>query len=248
MNLRKYNYPAFAKLEHIKFDLDLLRAEVSKLNEQWVNVFQANRGLCATHQDLAEDNHGHFDQINLTYFEPSLNEFLDLTDLKQECKIIAQGDELGKTKTQRHRTKIKRLDNLPPAMNEHNWYHPLPIYQGSYIQQAIESQFNAKPIRVRLTRLKTGKHLTPHIDYDTTYAVRVIVPISGTDGVTNVFWPRNNREEHHMAADGSAYFLNIGYKHSVEHDGDQDRVALMFSLAGQDDIQDLVLDVARDNR
>lgn len=241
MQLRKHSYPTFAKLPNVRFDIERLREEVGKLNEKWVNVFQANRGLCATHHDLAEDNHAHFDQINLTYFEPSLNEFLDLTDLKAECKVIANSDELGSTKTQKYRTKIKRLENLPPAMNEHNWYHPLPLYEGSYIQQAIESQFKSKPIRVRLTRLRAGKHLTPHIDYDTTYAIRIIVPISGTDGVTNVFWPRNQREEYHMPADGSAYFLNIGYKHSVEHDGTEDRVSLMFSLPTQEDIADLAL-------
>jgi Aspartyl/Asparaginyl beta-hydroxylase len=243
MQLRKFNYPACAVLPNVKFDIERLRAEVAVLNEQWVNVFQANRGLCATHEDLAQDNHGHFDQINLTYFEPSLNDFLDLSDLKAECKIIANSTTLGLTKTQRHRTKINRLDSLPPAMNEHNWFHQLPIYENSYIKQAIDSQFKAKPIRVRLTRLKAGKYLTPHIDYDTTYAVRIIVPISGTDGVTNVFWPKNERQEVHMAADGSAYFLNVGYKHSVEHNGNQDRIALMFSLPTQEDIQDLVLSV-----
>ena len=243
MQLRKFNYPACAVLTNVKFDIERLRSEVASLNEQWVNVFQANRGLCATHQDLAQDYHDHFDQINLTYFEPSLNDFMDLTDLKAECKLIANSDSLGITKTQRHRTKINRLDTLPPAMNEHNWFHPLPIYENSYIKQAIDNQFKAKPIRVRLTRLKAGKYLTPHIDYDTTYAVRIIVPISGTNGVTNVFWPKNQRQELNMIADGSAYFLNVGYKHSVEHNGSEDRVALMFSLPTQEDIQDLVLSV-----
>ena len=134
MQLRKFNYPACAVLTNVKFDIERLRSEVASLNEQWVHVFQANRGLCATHQDLAQDNHDHFDQINLTYFEPSLNDFMDLTDLKAECKLIANSDSLGITKTQRHRTKINRLDTLPPAMNEHNWFHPLPIYENSYIK------------------------------------------------------------------------------------------------------------------
>ena len=80
-------------------------------------------------------------------------------------------------------------------------------------------------------------------NYDTTYAVRIIVPISGTNGVTNVFWPKNQRQELNMIADGSAYFLNVGYKHSVEHNGSEDRVALMFSLPTQEDIQDLVISV-----
>lgn len=243
MNYRKFNYPAMAKIPNVKFDVNLLKKEVSELNEKWVNIFQANRGLCATHNELAESNYHHFKQINLTYFEPTLNEFLDLDNLRNECKVISTSEELGNSKTQRHKSKVHRLDNLPPAMNEHNWYHPLPMYKNSYIRSAIESQFKATPIRVRLTRIEAGKYLTPHIDYDTTYAVRIIVPISGTEGVTNVCWPKNQREEHNMVNDGSAYFLNVGYKHSVEHNGTEDRIALMFSLPTQEDILPLLINV-----
>ena len=235
----KYQLPAFAKLPGITFDLDKLRAEVKRMEGEWVNLFQANRGLCSNHEELAENNYHHFDQINLTYYEPTLNTMMDLTDLKAECKAIARSESLGKSRIEKHRNKIRRTEVLPPAMNEHNWYHPLKIYEGSYIQHAIESQFRAKPIRVRLTRLKPGSNLTPHIDYGPEYAIRVIVPIMGTEGVTNLFWVRNQIEEYAMTADGSAYFLNIGHRHAVRHEGKEDRISLMFSLAGQDDIQQI---------
>jgi hypothetical protein len=241
MNLRKHRFPACAVLPNVKFDISKLRDEVVRLNKEWVNVYQANRGLCATHENLAADNYHHFDQINLTYFEPSLNDIIDLTELRAECKVAANSKELGETKTARYRTKVNRLAALPPAMNEHNWYHPLPIYENSYMKEAIESQFKAKPIRVRLSRIKAGKYLTPHIDYDTTYAIRIIVPIQGTDDVFNTCWPRNIREEHHLDANGSAYFLNTGYKHGVEHRGTEDRIALMFSLPTQEDVRDIIL-------
>lgn len=233
----KYQLPTFAKLPNIMFDIDLLKDEVKRLENEWVNLFQANRGLCSNHEELAENNYTHFDQINLTYYEPTLNTLMDLSDLKAECRMIARSESLGKSKVDKFRTKIRRLDSLPPAMNEHNWHHPLKIYEGSYIQHAIESQFNAVPIRVRLTRLKPGKDLTPHIDYGPDYAVRIIVPISGTTGVTNLFWVRNKLEEYNMNADGSAYFLNIGHRHAVRHEGTEDRISLMFSLPTQQDIQ-----------
>lgn len=235
----KYQLPTFAKIPHVQFDLEKLKNEVKRLNNEWVNLYQANRGLCSNHEELAENNYHHFDQINLTYYEPTLNTFMDLTDLKKECRIIAKSESIGKTRAEKYRNKIRRTDVLPPAMNEHNWYHPLKIYENSYIKEAIESQFKAKPIRVRLTRLKPGTNLTPHIDYGPEYAIRVIVPIQGTDNVKNLFWVRNNLEEYKMEADGSAYFLNIGHRHSVIHEGTEDRICLMFSLAGQDDIQDL---------
>ena len=236
---RKYQLPSVAPIPGIKFDMNKLREEVSRLNSEWVNVFQANRGLCATHEELANDNYHHFDQVNLTYYEQSLTDVLDLTDLKKECKVRANSDDLGKTRIQKYRTKITRAENLPPAMNEHNWYHPLPIYQGSYLKEAIENQFNATPIRVRLTRIRAGKYLTPHIDYGPEYAIRVIVPIQGTSGVYNKVWRKGVEEEYEMPANGSAYFLNIGLKHSVEHRGDEDRISLMFSLPTQEDIETL---------
>ena len=235
----KYQLPSVAPIPGIKFDVEKLRQEVARLNEEWVNVYQANRGLCAVHEDLASDNYHHFDQINLTYYEQSLNDVLDLTELRNECKITANSESLGKSKTQKYRTKIRRMEGLPAPMNEHNWYHPLPIYQGSYLKEAIEGQFNSTPIRVRLSRIRAGKYLTPHIDYGPDYAVRINVPIQGTEGVYNKVWRRGVEEEYQMPSDGSAYFLNVGLKHSVEHRGEQDRIALMFSLPTQEDIATL---------
>ena len=232
----KYQLPVFAKLPDVKFDIDMLKQEVARLSNEWVNLFQANRGLCSNHEDLAENNYTHFDQINLTYYEPTLNTMMDLTELKAECKMIAKSESLGKTRVEKFRTKIRRSENLPPAMNEHNWYHPLGIYENSYIQKAIAENFKASPVRVRLTRLKPGKDLTTHIDYGPDYAVRIIVPIQGAEGVTNLFWNRGKLEEYTMEADGSAYFLNIGHRHAVRHEGTQDRISLMFSLPTQEDI------------
>lgn len=240
---KRRELPTLAKIQGIKFDIDKLQEEAQRMSEQWANVYQANRGLCAVHEELAMDNYHHFDQITLTYFEESFNEVEDITDLKAECKIIANSDSLGDSKHAKYRTKTRMLDGLPAAMNEHNWNHPLPIYEGSYIQEAITSQFKVAPIRARLTRIRAGSPgLSKHMDYDTVYAIRVIVPICGTDGVFNHFWRQGEKKTFQMEPDGSAYFLNVGFAHSVEHTGDEDRIALMFSLPYQDDIEGLTLD------
>ena len=65
------------------------------------------------------------------------------------------------------------------------------------------------------------------------------MPIQGTEGVYNKVWRRGVEEEYQMPSDGSAYFLNVGLKHSVEHRGEEDRIALMFSLPTQQDIATL---------
>ena len=85
----KYQLPVCATLPDIKFDLIELKKEVNRLSAEWVNLFQANRGLCSNHHTLDENNYHHFDQINLTYFETTLNKLLDLTELKNECRTLA---------------------------------------------------------------------------------------------------------------------------------------------------------------
>lgn len=242
MIYKKRDFPAYARLPNIKFDINELLKDVNIIGDEWTNVYQANRGLCAAHETLANSNYHHFDQISLTYFEQSLNVFEDIETLKNECRTLANSGEIGLTATQRYRAKVTRSKSLHPAMNEHNWFHPLPIYENTeYIKQAIESQFTSTPIRVRLTRIAAGKYLTPHIDYDADYAVRIIVPICGTSGVKNVVNYNGNRIETEMEADGSAYFLNVGFQHSVEHNGMEDRIALMFSLPTQEDVHGIVI-------
>lgn len=240
---KRRELPTLAKIPGIKFDMEKLRAEAMRMSEKWANVYQANRGLCAVHEELAMDNYHHFDQITLSYYEESLNEVEDITDLKAECRSIASSNSLGESKHAKYRTKTRLLEGLPPEMNEHNWRHPLPIYEGSYIQEAIESQFKVAPIRTRLTRIRAGSPgLSKHMDYDTVYAIRVIVPIDGTEGVYNHFWRDGEKKTFQMEPDGSAYFLNVGFAHAVEHTGDEDRIALMFSLPYQDDIEGLTID------
>ena len=237
---RRHELPVCSKIPGIKFNINKLKDETKRLSDLWANVFQANRGLCSVHEELASDNYHHFDQITLTYFQESLlEEVKDVEQLKEECSTNAGNFTEGKSKHERYKIQTRRLEGLPPAMNEHNWWHPLDHYKGFYTEKAITSQFKATPIRVRLTRIRKGQYLTPHMDYDTTYAIRVIVPIEGTANVSNHFWPKNKKETYKLDADGSAYFLNVGYKHSVEHRGDKDRIALMFSLPTQEDIENL---------
>jgi hypothetical protein len=64
------------------------------------------------------------------------------------------------------------------------------------------------------------------------------VPIYGDSNVINLF-KRNNQIEAYNMENGSAYFLNIAYPHAVVNMSNQPRIALMFSLDGQDDLEDM---------
>ena len=44
----------------------------------------------------------------------------------------------------------------------------------------------------------------------------------------------------HLEA-GKAYFFNTGFAHGVFNEGDEPRIAFMFSLDGQDDISNIKL-------
>lgn len=111
---------------------------------------------------------------------------------------------------------------------------PTDDYTGSYFEYIV-NQFKAPAMRVRITKLAPGTEIPYHIDYDPTYAVRVIVPIYANDGVKNYFKRKNQVEEYHLE-EGKAYFLNTGFSHAVHNQSDKPRIALMFSLDGQDDL------------
>jgi hypothetical protein len=120
---------------------------------------------------------------------------------------------------------------------EHLYNVPTPEYEGSYFQEIV-TQLKAKASRVRITKLAPGKQIPFHVDYDVSYAVRCICPIYGGSNVVNLF-KRDGKLEAYNLDDGHAYFLNIAYPHAVVNMGDKPRIALMFSLDGQQDLENL---------
>lgn len=120
---------------------------------------------------------------------------------------------------------------------EHLYNVPTPEYIGSYFQEIV-TQLKAKASRVRITKLAPGKMIPFHVDYDVSYAVRCICPIYGGSNVVNLF-KRDGRLEAYNLEDGHAYFLNIAYPHAVVNMSDKSRIALMFSLDGHEDLENL---------
>lgn len=120
---------------------------------------------------------------------------------------------------------------------EHLYNIPTSDYTGSYFEEIV-TQLRAPASRIRITKLAAGKPIPFHVDYDVNYAVRCIVPIYGDRNVVNVF-RRDNKLEAYNLETGNAYFLNIGYPHAVMNMSDKPRIALMFSLDGTDDLENL---------
>jgi hypothetical protein len=120
---------------------------------------------------------------------------------------------------------------------EHLYNIPTPEYTGSYFEEVI-TQLKAPASRVRITKLAAGKNIPFHVDYDVNYAVRCICPIYGDNQVINL-WKRDGKIEAYNLECGNAYFLNIGYPHAVVNMSDKPRIALMFSLDGNQDLENL---------
>ena len=120
---------------------------------------------------------------------------------------------------------------------EHLYNIPTEDYTGSYFEEIV-TQLKAPASRVRITKLAPGKNIPFHVDYDVNYAVRCICPIYGDNKVVNL-WRRDGELEAYNLENGNAYFLNIGYPHAVVNMSDKPRIALMFSLDGTQDIENL---------
>jgi hypothetical protein len=220
----KYQLPNIIELPY-RFDIEKLRKELDNISNKFKGVLEANGTLCANNHKLVKEVYDHFEQINLTVFKDQPTEVsLDL------CETTYN--------TNSAKRRLRRTD-IDSSLDERNYNYPTEDFTGSYFEEVIKT-FKCPAIRVRLTKLKPGKELVPHIDYDPSYATRIIVPIYTNENVINQFWRKNEYFEQHLPANGSAFFLNTGVKHSVVNNGDTDRVALMFSLDGTEDINDYI--------
>lgn len=146
-------------------------------------------------------------------------EQINLTELDGEA--MEYTDDIKERIRRREETKYNR---------------PTELYEGSYFQEIV-NKFQAPAMRVRITKLVPGKQIPYHIDYDPTYATRVIIPIYSNPGVRNLFKRKGIEEEYYLEP-GKAYFLNTGFAHAVENTSNEPRIALMFSLDGQQDLKD----------
>lgn len=225
--INKYQLPHAHKLSHIRFDLKKLRRALEPFVFQFSDIHKANKGLCLNHQELASSVKDHFFQVSLTQCPPSMKDLLP--EENNDTKI---------SRTKKYRQAVTRRTDFP-CLDEHNWNIPSKLFKNSYFYECV-NKFKSPAIRVRLTTLEAGKTISPHIDYNVDYAVRIVVPIYTNEKCLNYFWRRGKKLKTFIPADGHPWFLNVGLKHSVENLGPSKRIVLMFSLAGIEDIQHLI--------
>ena len=213
LKYNKRHYPAISEI-NVDLDYDLIENFLKLNYHRWQDNMTAHKGLAVASNHIAKDTYNAVQHFHLTECR------------KQESLETAQA----------YSTKDKLSRKIPYSMDEHNWDEPVDFYNGTELQKHLNSAFQDKLIRVRYSRMFPGGIVPRHIDYNTTYAMRFIIPISGNKGVTNTFWYNGDEIKVEME-EKRCYFLNIGYSHMVEHNGMGIRHYLMGSVAGQRDFE-----------
>ena len=236
MEKLKHKLPPYSIIDHLCLDdstLTQLIDCVKFMDSNFKSVFETNKGLCGTHHDLASQVYDNFYQINLT------DSTIDNPDVTiDDCEII-NNDMISSS----YYYRKKQLYSTSGGVMDESTYTVKTKYYEQYqsLFDNILAKFKGRPTRIRLVKLMAGTNVLPHIDYDPSYAVRIIFPIISHHECLNLFWVKNNIEVTTFKP-GNAYFLNTGYKHSVLNLSKTDRYTFMVSVKGTDDIDHIILD------
>ena len=106
----------------------------------------------------------------------------------------------------------KPVDNIPP-----------------YLAEVLDF-FRPDLHRVRFTKLMPGASVKPHIDYNTTYSIRLHIPILTSPECEMGVKIGDKVHKTHFAADGGVYFINQGFEHWATNLGSQPRVHIILSV------------------
>jgi len=230
----KHRLPAYSVIDHLCLDEILLQQLVTcvaELRTEFKTLLEANKGL------VSDGFHDFVKTVYDTMFEVSL------TDSTLPNNSISMDEYTTTTvalKAAGYRHKRNLTVDNNSLHNEATYTVKTSIYKKySHVFDQVFSKFKGKPTRIRIVKLLAGTNIVPHIDYDPSYAVRIIIPIIADSECINVFWVKNTVSSVNLAP-GNAYFLNTGYKHAVVNFSKQDRYTFMISVNGTEDIQHLI--------
>lgn len=125
-------------------------------------------------------------------------------------------------------------EKYDPVLDERRYTKRKGICTGYW--NDILDTFKAPVTRTRFAYMAPGHKIKPHIDYNTTYSIRVHIPIITNKAAFMFVKNKDGVHKMHMPADGSVWFLNTGMTHWVENNGNDGRVHLVISLNGQGDL------------
>ena len=216
--------PCVHRLEHIHIDIKRLQAETLKLAREsnWpINFMQYD-------PDVA----------------PQIVRRRSVKEILRDFQIC--WGQYNHTHSTWFKLRNSTRRALNPEHHEYNYHEPTAEFRGTYFEQVV-NQFRSPAIRVRLVKVYPPQLLPQHVDFDTTYGIRVIIPIFADESARNYVWQQGQERAYHLRADGSAYFLNIGRPHAVTTTGTAPRIVMFLTLTNQQDLAEIPLGHTQSN-
>ena len=221
MRKTRHECPAFARLK-MQFSSHKLQADFNHLNKtrSWGGLSAEYHNLCDLHNKLPSYflKEGEDPDEKAGYSQLAISEWDDSFSLSQNPS--------EEESPWRSRTPKRNI-----AADERFYRKPV---QGipEYLSQVLNN-FRPYLHRARFARLKPGCEVKPHIDYDTTYSIRLHIPISTNSKCLNGCFAADENIAIHLPADGSVWFVNQGLKHWAVNNGLTERVHLILSVDSQ---------------
>ena len=229
--------PAFLKLSYT-FDMDRILNEFKKFED--IDLYD---DLNASNPD---SSYGDFynSSSKLNHLKKFTESNEDVTKGSQFYRQLSltefDGEKTERKLEQDNNITTYRKSTNPddpsynPVMDERRYTRRKDICTG-YWNEILDT-FKSPVTRTRFAYMAPGHSIKPHIDYNTTYSIRVHIPIITNDQSFMCVKNKDGIQKMHMPADGSVYFLNTGMTHWAENNGDDGRIHLVISLNGQEDL------------
>lgn len=227
----RHELPVIKKLDY-KFDINRLKLELNEFakDKVWDGLGSDYAHMCETHTKLPKmffkekelakvDCVCDLDWETSSYQQLSLTEFDESYDLSQRTEMSGSAWD-------------SRVAKKDPKADE-RWYRKIKNDVPSYLKEIL-SKINGAH-RTRFANLAPYSEVKPHIDYDTTYGIRLHIALETNDECFNGGWDKNGIEyREHIPADGSVWLVNPGVKHYAINNGSKARNHLIISVDSQE--------------
>ena len=160
----------------------------------------------------------------------------DVDKLERELSVIINSEWVSHFNTYGYNGNWKSValysfngekNNIHVAITRTELKETVLLKKTPYFKEVISS-FRAPLLSVRLLKLDKGSVIKPHKDFNLGYAdgtIRIHIPIITNKDV--VFLLKGERI---VMNQGECWYTNVNYTHSVENQGNTDRVHLVIDL------------------
>lgn len=226
----RHELPVIKKLDY-RFDIEKLKLELNEFaqNKVWDGLGSDYAHMCETHTKLPkmffkEEELKEVDCVCDLDWETSSYQQLSLTEFDEEYELSQRTEMSGSAWDNRVAKKDPKADE--------RWYRKVKDDVPPYLREVLNTFYGSH--RTRFANLAPRSEVKPHIDYDTTYGIRLHIALETNDKCFNGGWDKDGNEyKEHIPADGSVWMVNPGVKHYAVNNGDTPRNHLIISLDSQ---------------